>query len=252
MHSHSSQPSSSPRLLGLFLSLLLAASTAVSASDDKEAPPVRFDPIVQSMEGWTIYVDPALLNDGADAELGTKTLRMLADHLNRISILVPPDRLEKMQTLHIWIESNHPSLDSMQYHPDVGWLKKHRHDPRLAKMVHIPQAKALLSRDQLLKHPAVVLHELAHAYHDQILGWDDPDILRVYNAAKEKGIYENVLLYTGKRVNHYGLNNHKEYFAEGTEAYFYRNDFYPFVRAELAEHDPEFHIVLENIWGPAR
>ena len=28
-------------------------------------------------------------------------------------------------------------------------------------------------------------------------------------------------------------NNHKEYFAEGTEAYLYRNDFHPFVAAEL-------------------
>jgi len=48
------------------------------------------------------------------------------------------------------------------------------------------------------------------------------------------------------------LNNHKEYFAEGTEAYFYRNDFFPFVRAELALHDPSLHELLETIWGPAR
>ena len=40
-----------------------------------------------------------------------------------------------------------------------------------------------------------------------------------------------------------------EYFAEGTEAYFDRNDFYPFVRAELKEHDPVLHDLLEEIWG---
>ena len=49
-------------------------------------------------------------------------------------------------------------------------------------------------------------------------------------------------------MKHYGLNNEKEYFAEGTEAYFYRNDFYPFVRAELKEHDPDLHAVLAKIW----
>lgn len=43
-----------------------------------------------------------------------------------------------------------------------------------------------------------------------------------------------------------------EYFAEGTEAYFYRNDFYPFVRAELKEHDPVLHDLLEEIWGPLK
>jgi dipeptidyl-peptidase-4 len=40
-----------------------------------------------------------------------------------------------------------------------------------------------------------------------------------------------------------------EYFAEGTEAYFDRNDFYPFVRAELKKHDPVLHDLLEEIWG---
>ena len=52
-------------------------------------------------------------------------------------------------------------------------------------------------------------------------------------------------------MRHYALSNHKEYFAEGTEAYFYRNDFYPFVRAELKEHDPALHDLLKSIWdGP--
>jgi hypothetical protein len=50
-------------------------------------------------------------------------------------------------------------------------------------------------------------------------------------------------------VKHYGLSNHKEYFAESTEAYFGVNDFYPFVRAELNEHDPAMYALLEKIWG---
>ena len=77
------------------------------------------------------------------------------------------------------------------------------------------------------------------------------EIRAAYNQAKEAKTYESVLLYTGKKVKHYGLTDHKEYFAEGTEAYFYRNDFYPFVRAELKEHDPALHEVLAKIWGPA-
>jgi dipeptidyl-peptidase-4 len=118
----------------------------------------------------------------------------------------------------------------------------------LAKKVHITRAATLLSRSQMLKHPAVVLHELAHGYHDQVLSFDDPRIIAVYEQAKQSGSYENVLLYTGKKVRHYGLTDHKEYFAEGTEAFFYRNDFYPFVRAELNEHDPALHDLLQEIW----
>jgi hypothetical protein len=240
-----------------WLVLVLTALLMVAADEAKpnarrpqeKVEAVRFDPVVQTIEGWTVHVDPQLL-EGKHREEGARALKMLANHLQRIAILLPDDQLAKMQKLQIWIEHRHPTLSSMQYHPNPGWLKSHGHDLRLAKKVHIPRANQLLSRHQMLKHPAVVLHELAHAYHDQYLGFDDPRIIEVYEKAKAAGIYENVLLFNGKKDRHYGLTNHKEYFAEGTEAYFYRNDFYPFVRAELKEHDPALHDLLAEIWGP--
>jgi hypothetical protein len=222
-----------------------AISSFAMAADKND---VLFDPVIQDIEGWKVFVEPALL-DGPHQEVGAKALRMLADHLNRISILIAEPQLSRMKTLEIWIEREHLRLTSMQYHPSKRWLVANGHDPRLTKKVHIPRARALLSRGQLLKHPAVVLHELAHAYHDQIIGFDDPKVKAVFDRAVKAEIYEEVLLYTGRKVRHYGLSNHKEYFAEGTEAYFYRNDFYPFVRAELMEYDPALHDLLESIWG---
>ncbi len=238
---------------------LVGFSCASSFAADTEAKPeppkepcqrAPFDPVVQQIEGWTVHVDPQLL-EGEHAELGARALKMLANHLQRITILLPDDRLEKMRKLEIWIEYEHPELHSMQYHPNLGWLKEHGHDPRLAKKVHIPRAAALLSRQQMLKHPAVVLHELAHAYHDQFLGFDNPRIVKAYKQAMAAGNYEQVLAHSGRTVRHYAATDHKEYFAEGTEAYLYRNDFYPFVRAELKQHDPKLHDLLAEIWGEA-
>ena len=97
-----------------------------------------------------------------------------------------------------------------------------------------------------------MLHELAHSYHDQVLGFDQADIMAAFEAAEQQGIYEELLLHTGRRVRHYALSNHKEYFAESTEAYFGVNDFYPFVRAELKEHDPKMFGVLEAVWGKVK
>lgn len=208
---------------------------------------VRFDPVIRDIEGWKVHIDPALL-EGEHREQGTQALTMLANHLQRIAILVPADRLAKLREMEIWIEHSHPTLTNKQYHPSRQWLINNGHDPRLERKVHIPQAAALLSRAQMLQHPAVILHELAHAYHDQVLGFDHPEIRATYERAKAAGIYENVLSYTGREVRHYGLNNHKEYFAEATEAFFYRNDFYPFVRAELKEYDPRLHDLLVKIW----
>ena len=213
----------------------------------------RFDPVLRDIEGWTVHVDPQML-EGRHADSGARALTMLANHLQRIAILLPEDRLEKMRKVGIWIEHDHPKInvEPGPYHPGVDWLTARGYDPRLAKKVHVTRAASLLERHHMIKHPAVILHELAHGYHHQILGFDEPRIKAAYDKAMKAGLYDKVLLYTGRKVRAYAAKNHKEYFAEGTEAYLYRNDFYPFVRAELKEHDPVLHDLLEEIWGPMK
>ncbi len=175
-----------------------------AADRDDRATGWRFDPVVQEIHGFTVYVDPALI-EGEHSTEGARALSMLGNHLERIALLVVGEQLEDMRSLEIWIEHEHPSLGNMQYHPDIGWLRRHEHDERLAKKVHIPRARNLLSREQLLKHPAVVLHELAHAYHDQILGFDDERIIEAYDQAKADGVYEKILSHKGAQVRHYGV-----------------------------------------------
>ena len=206
------------------------------------------EPVVQKIEGWTVHVDPQLLT-GAHQEEGKKAIAMLGNHLQRIAILVPEKPLKGLRKVEIWLEHAHPELASMQYHPGAQWLIDKGYDPRLNKKVHITRAAALLSRQQMLKHPAVILHELAHGYHDQILSFEHPGILKAYKKAMAAGSYEKVLLYNGEKVRHYAATDHKEYFAEATESYFYRNDFYPFVSAELKTHDPTAFAVMQKIWG---
>ena len=232
----------------LLLTLVTMLNRALLFADEDRK---FFDPVEQDVEGWSVLVDPELLSGEHKSE-GDKALKALANHLQRIAYIVPADRLAKLKTLPIWLERQHYELNSMQYHPDRGWLLAHKHDPRLVKHVHIPQARHLFEAHTWAKHPYVILHELAHAYHDQILSFDHEEIINVFKAAKERGIYEDVLLYTGKKVRHYGLTNHKEYFAESTEAYLGVNDFYPFVRAELNEHDPSMFKLLEKVWGPIK
>lgn len=237
-------------------SLLLPAlilAPCVGAAPEAAEPPAKkvgwVETVEKNIEGWTVSVDTSLLPGGEHAGEGEAALKMLANHLQRIAILLPEEPLEKMRTCGIRIEHHHPELGSMQYHPDDGWLISRGYDPALAKMVHLPRAASLLSREQLLKHPAVILHELAHAYHDQILGFDEPTIVQAYKDAMKRGDYDKVMLYTGRQVKHYATTDHKEYFAEATEAYLYRNDFYPFVAAELKNHDPTAYDIMKKTWG---
>jgi dipeptidyl-peptidase-4 len=234
-------------LLTLALSFTIALPAALRGADE----PKFYDPVEREIEGWTVAIDPALLAEENEA-VGKKALTALANHLQRVEYIVPEERLAQLKKLRIWLELNNPKLGNMQYHPDRGWLLAHGHDPRLVKHVHIPRARELYDPHMWAKHPYVVLHELAHSYHDQVLSFDQKDIVAAYNDAKEKKIYEEVLLYTGQKVRHYGLSNHKEYFAESTEAYFGMNDFYPFVRAELQEHDPTMFALMVKFWGPIK
>ncbi|MCH2181585.1 MAG: metallopeptidase [Mariniblastus sp.] len=232
------------RLLAALLAILLPSPLT---GDE----PVFYDPVQIEVEGWTVQVDPALMRKESQG-VREQALAALGNHLQRVKFIVPGKQLAKLQALPIWIDLEHPVLKNMQYHPNRQWLIAHQHDPRLVKHVHIPQARQLYARNMWAKHPYVVLHELAHAYHDQVIGFQDEAIEQAYRAARKSGRYNEVLLHTGQVARHYGMNNAKEYFAESTEAYLGVNDFYPFVRAELREHDPDMFRLMQTIWGSVR
>ncbi len=220
------------------------ATTLLSAPDKEK----YYKPVKKDVEGWSIAVDPELLKLKNKA-VADKAFKALANHLQRVKFILPEAKVKELQKLPIRLELNNDRLGNMQYHPDRGWLLANRHDPALVKHVHIPRAAALFAPHMWAKHPYVVMHELAHAYHDQVLSFKNKEIIAAYEATKKAGIYEKVLLYSGRTVRHYGLNNHKEYFAEATEAYLGVNDFYPFVRAELKNHDPRMFKIMEKVWG---
>ena len=101
--------------------------------------------------------------------------------------------------------------------------------------------------------PNFALHELAHSYHDRVLGFEKPDILAAYSRAKESKSYDKVERWHGNGKPNtferaYAMTNEREYFAECTEAFFARNDFFPFTRDELEKHDPGIFEILKRVW----
>ena len=226
----------------LVLACLLAAAPGFAA-DDK--PASRAD---RKVEGWAVRIDDRLLA-GPDAALGAKSLRFLEAKLSDIAAVVPADKLTKLRSFGIVLDLTHGDLKSMQYHPDAGWLTGHGYAADLAKCVHIPRAADLAVRRNINQQPWVILHELAHAYHDQVLGFDEPRIDAAYTKYKASGRGDATLLYDGRKVKHYALTNRMEFFAEMTEAYFGVNDFAPFTRAELKQSEPEIEELLTHIWA---
>lgn len=101
--------------------------------------------------------------------------------------------------------------------------------------------------------PVFVLHELAHAYHDLVLGFENPEVIAAYERAKKAGLYDAVERKSvsggPSRIERaYAMTDAKEYFAETSEAFFGENDFFPFNRADLHRYDPGMEQVLEKLW----
>lgn len=226
--------------------LALLAFGSVPAAYAAE-PPKPTSRTVKVIEGWTVRVDDRLLK-APDDELGTRALRFLENKLSDIKAVVSADKLKKLQTVTIVLDLTHGNLGPMQYHPSAEWLKANGYSPDLAKCVHLPRAADLATKRNIREQPWVILHELAHAYHDQVLGFDDPRIKEAYEQYKKSGRGDKTLLYDGRRVKHYALTNPMEFFAEMTESYFGANDFFPFNRAELKESEPEIYELMAHVW----
>jgi len=239
-------------LAGLWLG---AACGGLPGVEPEAATPRPDQPAARServIDGFTILVDDRLLAGGSDEPLGREALAFLAAKLTDIRLVLPPAKLDILRKVRIVLDKQCGDLRSMQYHPSADWLIDHGYPPGLAKCVHIPRAADLATRRNVNEQPWVILHELAHAYHDQVLGFDDPRILAAWREFVQGGKGDQALLFDGSRVKHYGLTDQKEFFAEMTEAYFGSNDFQPFNRAQLKTEWPDLFTLLADIWGPDR
>jgi hypothetical protein len=228
--------------------IMLGAIAATLASANEPAKPLAHEQ--RAIQGWTVQVDTRLLA-GPDVQLGKRCLALLDAKLMEIALVLPADKVQQLRKVTIWLDRTHGKLHSMQYHPSADWLAGHGFSTNLAKCVHLPDAEDFASPDHFRRQPWAVLHELAHAYHDQVLDFDHPDVLAAWRRIKASGRFDSVLLIDGRRVRHYALTDQKEFFAEMTEAYFGMNDFFPFNRGELKDTEPEIHALMKKIWeGP--
>jgi hypothetical protein len=233
--------------LALLITVLLSATALLAQTTQPQTQPAytatsRYQ--VRDVAGWRVLVHPDLL---ADAPLAKAALAELDAQLHQVIRNVPPDAVARLKKVAIWIELADPKYPGACYHPSPQWLAAHGFNPDKARSIEIGNARNFTTWTRA--QPWMVLHEFAHAWHHQVLGYDHPGIRAAFKTAVESKSYESVLNYQGRKVRHYALNNDQEYFAEATEAYFGTNDFYPFVRAELKQHDPMMHDLLAEVWG---
>jgi hypothetical protein len=204
----------------------------------------------RQIEGWTVQVSSALLD--RHAAVCARSLKALEHQLYHAGRVVPAAALRKLRHINIWVEWDQTKASHalcMCYHPNPQWLADHGVPLSKAFGIDVTHARNFLA--WTIEQPAMVIHELAHAYHHRFLpgGFDNPAVCRAYESARRLRRYSRVLRINGRIGRAYAMTNVMEYFAEGTEALFGTCDFYPFVRSELKKHDPRGYRMLCQAWG---
>ena len=102
------------------------------------------------------------------------------------------------------------------------------------------------------------LHELAHAYHGQIIedGYDNQCIIDAYERGRHRWVNTLQGHLWGRQphegsdyiANAYGGRNKAEWFAVSAVAYWHDNGAYPFNRHDLWELDPDAYNIQRAFW----
>jgi hypothetical protein len=197
--------------------------------------------------GFAVLINPEVLRHREEAAAMRQELK---SQIKRIARTVPDKPMSALKKVHIWVEWEHTDQGAM-FHPSAMWLKDHGYNPDKAEGIELSNTRNFINSSRA-EQPYLVLHELSHAYHYLVLGDNHAGIKAAYNQAVGSKLYESVLHINGSKKKAYALTNAHEYYAELSEAYFGKNDYYPFTRTELEKHDPVGYQLMEETWGKPR
>ncbi len=240
----------------LFFSTQLAATAqSVNISEPMPPPPTvretfKLDPFyVQwlAVEGLPIVasakVDPYALKEAA------WLIQKMVGHRQDILQALTKNNVRFAVMAYNELTTQIPEHSDLQ--PDYYW------DRRARGLGSTPTRPAVsCGEENLLNYEGdpystenILVHEFAHAIHQMGLNTVDPsfdDRLKVlYDAAVEKGLWENT----------YAITNKAEYWAEGTQSWFDTNrandDQHNHVdtRDKLKEYDPALAALLTEVYG---
>jgi hypothetical protein len=196
------------------------------------------------MHGFEVLVAPAVLAHPADA---ARARAELDRQLAAIATTVPAPHLEAMRRTRIWVEWDARPAGAAEFHVSADWLRANGYLAEKLAGVEIGNARNFVAwsrQDQ----PWMLLHELAHARLHAAPALR-AEAAAALAAARAGGLYASVPDANGTPRAAYALTDEHEYFAELSEAWFGRNDFFPYARAELKAYDPRGAALMQAAWG---
>jgi hypothetical protein len=204
------------------------------------------DCTTQRIEGWTVHVRNRLLKEKPNET--RVALKLLKTQLQYVVQKLPKNAVAHLKTVAIFLSPDYPGLPlGGEYHPSEKWLRDNGRDPEMARCVEFHNINIFPA--EVRRMPVLVIHELAHAYHHQVLTYENTDVLDAFNRAMAAHAYDSVQRSDGQQVRAYAATNVYEFYAETSEAFFGRNDFFPYNRTDLERYDPNTAAMQKRTWN---
>lgn len=210
--------------------------------------PSEYERII--LHGFEILISQFALQNYKSAT--DSALTILGEDLLRISNLKMKksalDTLRRVRIFLDWDTGHH----SLQVHSSEDWLIQNEYIPQKVLQLEISNMRTYMQvRNQ--NQPLVVMHELAHAYHERLSDDAKKSIKDTYEYAMRNNLYQSVDYSHGDgtydhQVTAYASTDDFEYFAEITIAYFGACTFYPFNRKDLKKYDPSGYKLVKKLW----
>ncbi len=245
----------------LVAALALASPLAAQAPKPaKNAPPTLqekpklkvADYRTYTVQGFTVLIHDDVFGEAAKA-FERPPLEVLDAELATVVKVVNPKSADALRRLILWVEWDETSSGVENGRPGVA-VAVYRSGsaesmaagglhPLKANTVDVLNMKSLTKEHQPKRDSGrcVLLHEFAHAVHDQLVGRDSPQIKAAYAQAMERKLYD--------AKTHYAATSAGEFFAELTCCYLDKLHYYPNSRADLKKHDPATFKLMESVWS---
>ena len=120
----------------------------------------------QIIKGWVVRVSDELRKEKPQET--AKALDLLKDQCQKVIDVIPSATVAHLQHVQLWVSM--PTEDRRpraEFHPSKDWLIEHGMHPEKAKGVEFTNT-AIFAKE-IIRMPMLLLHELAHAYHNLVV-----------------------------------------------------------------------------------
>lgn len=228
-----------PNLARAIITALIALGLCANAAAEESSRHHKL-----RLQGWDVYIEQQLV-DRNDVRVFL-AMRLLNEKLQELKTLLPQQALKQLQTVPIFFSEN-KEFDAEFYFFEP-YVYRTGKDIKMMNGIEFRSISFFLEESKF--SPMLLLHEMAHAYHKKNYQRIDKMVMRAYRHAETHKLYQRVLSVTNQYARAYALQSPFEYFAELSEAYFGRNNYFPFERDELQEYDEMGYRMVEKAWFP--